>query len=152
MAADRTLRCRLVARGASRPQTHLGSLPPVDLHEAFGLAEPAGATPSSLLLATLGTCLVDRIRANAAIGNIAVANVMLEIEADLAVSPLWSGAGQAPGPTGFEVIQVKIHMDADAPDAALQALIRHAMLWSPVANTLHAPIHLDVALIPKVVS
>ena len=31
-------------------------------------------------------------------------------------------------------------------------MIKHAMIWSPVANTLHAPIHLDVSLVPKVVS
>ena len=43
-------------------------------------------------------------------------------------------------------------MDADAPEAALQTLVQHAMIWSPVANTLHAPIHLDMTLVPGVVS
>ena len=117
------------------------------------MADPAGGTRmSTLLMATLGSCLLERIRANAAIGNIDIANLMLEIEADLAVSPLWGNAGQEPSPVGFEAIQVRVHMDADAPAAALQALIKHAMIWSPVANTLHAPIHLDVSLVPKVVS
>ena len=147
---ERTLRCRVIASGKARPQTHLGPLPPVDLHETLGLE--AEASSSSLLLATLGTCLVDRIRANAAIGNISIVNLILEIEADLAVSPLWGGAGQTPAPAGFEAIQVKVHLDANAPDAALESLVKHAMLWSPVANTLHAPIHLDVTLIPKVTS
>jgi hypothetical protein len=141
-----------MASGPSRPRTHFGILPPVDLQTSLGVTEPAAATPSSLLLATLGACLVERIRANAAIGNIAVTNLVLEIAADLAVSPLWSGTGHAPEPAGFEAIQVRVHMEADAPDAALQALVRHATLWSPVANTLHAPIHLDVALVPKVLS
>ena len=95
---------------------------------------------------------MDRIRANAAIGNIAVTDLVVEIESDLAASPLWGGADHAPEPVGFETIQVRVHLDADAPDDALNALVKHAMLWSPVANTLHAPIHLDVALIPKVVS
>ena len=148
---DRTLRCRVAATGTAKPETRFGYAPPVDIHEALGLAEPAGATPSSLLLATLGTCLVERIRANAAIGNIALTNLVLEIQAELAVSPLWAAA-DAPGPAGIELIQVRIHMDADAPDDALHALVRHAMLWSPVANTLHAPIHLDVALVPRSVS
>ena len=39
-----------------------------------------------------------------------------------------------------------VHLDADAPHDALSALIRHVTLWSPVANTLHNPVHLDVAL------
>jgi uncharacterized OsmC-like protein len=152
ISADRTLRCRVIANGKARAQTRLGVSSPVDLHEALGLEEASEASPSSLLLATLGTCLVDRIRANAAIGNIAIANLILEVEADLAVSPLWGGAGQTPAPAGFEVIQVNVHIDADAPDAALEALVKHAMLWSPVANTLHAPIHLDVTFVPKVTS
>jgi hypothetical protein len=28
----------------------------------------------------------------------------------------------------------------------LRALVAHAVLWSPVANTLHGPVHLDVAM------
>ena len=30
----------------------------------------------------------------------------------------------------------------------LAAALRHATLWSPVANTLHNPVHLDVILAP----
>ena len=150
---DRTVRCRLVANGTSRLQTHLGDLPPIDMHGALGMGESAGGSKTStLLLATLGSCLAERIRANATIGNIDVTNLTLEIEAELAVSPFWGNAGQDPNPIGFEVIEVRVHMDADAPEAALQALIQHAMIWSPVANTLHAPIHLDVSLVPKAVS
>ena len=150
---DRTLRVRLVTAGASRPQTHLGKLPPVDLYEALGFAEPAGgAKTSALLLAALGSCLLERIRANAALGSIEVASLVLEVEADLAVSPLWGDAGQEPNPVGFEAIQVRVHMEADAPEPALQALVKHAMIWSPVANTLHAPIHLNVSLVAKVAS
>ena len=104
------------------------------------------AAPSELLLATLGACLVERIRANAALGNIVLLNLVLEIEAPLVVSPLWGEAPHEPKPVGFETIQVRVHIEANAPDAALRALINHAALWSPVANTLHAPIHLDVAL------
>ena len=142
---DRTLRCRLVAVGAARPPTHHGDSPPLDKHRVRGMVAPAGGTKTT-------PHRLERIRANAAIGNIEVANLALEIEADLAVSPLWGNAGQKPNPVGFEAIQVRVHMDANAPEAALQALIKHAMIWSPVANTLYAPIHLDVALVPKVVS
>ena len=123
------------------------------LHAALGMAEPAGsASISTLLLATLGGCLVERIRANAAIGGIAIGHLELKIEAEMSASPLWRGAGRAPDPVGFEAIQVRVHLDADAPEDALHALVRHAMLWSPVANTLHAPIHLDVAFVPKLAS
>ena len=150
---SRKLHCRIVAEGASRPRTHLGDLPPVDLHGALGMADPAGsASISTVLLATLGGCLVERIRANAAVGGITIRHLELSVEADMAASPIWQSAGREPGPVGFESVQVKVHLDADAPEDALHALVKHAILWSPVANTLHAPIHLDVAFVPKVVS
>ncbi len=140
-----------MAPAGAKPLVHFRKLMPVQLHEILGMAElePA-AVSSELLLATLGNCLVERIRANAAIGSIPIANLVLEIEADLPVSPLWGSAGPEPEPVGFEAIQIRVHLDAAAPEAALRALISHALLWSPVANTLHGPVHLDVALAPAV--
>lgn len=59
---------------------------------------------------------------------------------------MWDARGQAPRAMGFEVIRVAVRMEADASPEALRALIAHAVLWSPVANTLYGPVHLDVAL------
>jgi hypothetical protein len=39
-----------------------------------------------------------------------------------------------------------VDLQADAPRAALRALVSHAVLSSPVANTIHDPVHLDVTL------
>jgi hypothetical protein len=39
-----------------------------------------------------------------------------------------------------------VHIRADATLDALRAIVAHAVLWSPVASTLHDPVHLDVAL------
>ncbi len=144
------LRCRLVAAGSARPQIHLGDLEPVEMHEALGISEPStGKTHTTILLATLGGCLVDRIRANAAIGNIALASLVVEIESDPGQGPVWGSGARPPGPVGLETIHVRVHADSDATDEAMRALISHAALWSPVANTLHAPIHVDVALVPR---
>ncbi len=150
---DRKLTCRVSAEGAAQPQVHLRRLGPMHLHAAFGTAgiKPE-ASPSELLLATLGHCLADRIRANAVLGNIAVEGLVLEIEADLAVSPLWGGTGHEPAPAGFEAIKVKVHLLAAAPHDALKAMVSHAGMWSPVANTLHTPVDLDVTLMPSVPS
>jgi hypothetical protein len=59
---------------------------------------------------------------------------------------LWPPLGQEPRPVGFEAIRVEVRMEAAASPEALRALIAHAVLWSPVANTLHGPVHLDVSL------
>ncbi len=100
--SPRTLHCRLVAEGTSRPRTHLGDLPPVDMHGALGMAEPAGsASISTVLLATLGGCLVERIRANAAIGGVTIRHLELKIEADMRGQPALGSAGHEPGPVGL---------------------------------------------------
>lgn len=70
----------------------------------------------------------------------------VDVEADMAASLMWDVRGQGPGAMGFETIRVAVRMEADASPEALRALIAHAVLWSPVANTLHGPVSLDVAL------
>jgi organic hydroperoxide reductase OsmC/OhrA len=151
MAIERTLRCRTVASHATRVSAKIRSLPDMQIEQELGLdgLEPE-ATPSELLLATLSACLAKRIHANATIGNIAIATLILDVEADLAVSPIWTGPGREPAPVGFEVVRVKVHLNASAPPEALRALLSHAVLWSPVANSMHSPVHLDVTLVPQV--
>ena len=50
------------------------------------------------------------------------------------------------GRSALSSIRVTVHFEADAPAEALRALIAHALMWSPVANTLHGPVHLDMTL------
>ena len=68
------------------------------------------------------------------------------MEADVAASPTWDPRVQLPGPVGFEAIPIVVHMQADAPPDTLHALIARALVWSPLANTLHDPVHLDMTL------
>lgn len=141
------LRCRTVAAGGFKQLNYVRGLAPLPVEERFGPPDEVPATtPSETLLAALGSCLGTHIHANAAAGGITVHRLELEVEADLAASPLWDPPGREPGPVGFEAIRVAVRMEAAASPEALRALIAHAVLWSPVANTLHGPVHLDVAL------
>ena len=145
--ARRKLRCRTVASGGFKQLNYVRGLPPLPVEERFGPPGDAPVTtPSETLLAALGSCLSAHIHANAAAGSIVVHSLELEVEADVATSPLWDRSGRAPGPVGFEAIRVAVRLEAEAPAEALRALVAHAVLWSPVANTLHGPVHLDVAL------
>jgi uncharacterized OsmC-like protein len=142
-----TLRCRTVAGGGFQQLNYVRGLAPLLVAERFGPAADAPiATPSETLLAALGSCLSTRIHANAASGSIAVHSLELTIEADVVTGPMWAPLGQEPRPVGFEAIRVEVRMEAAASSEALRALIAHAVLWSPVANTLHGPVHLDVSL------
>ena len=144
----RTLRCRTVADGGFKHHNHIRDLAPLLVEERFGTLENADvASPSETLLAALGSCLSARIHANAAAGSILVTRLELIVEVDVGASPLWERTGGEPTPIGFEAIRVVVHMDADASAEALRALVAHAVLWSPIANTLHDPVHLDVTVV-----
>lgn len=142
-----TLRCRTVAEGGFSHRNYVRDLPPLLLEERFGPPEEAPVpTPQETLLAALGSCLCARIHANAASGSIAVHSLALDVEADAATSPMWDAPGLPPRAIGFEAIRVAVHIRANASPEALRALVAHAVIWSPIANTLHDPVHLDVAL------
>ena len=144
----RTLRCRTIAESGSRHHNHIRGLPPITVEERFGSLHDAElATPPEALLAALGSCLSARIHANAAVGSIRVTRLELHVEVDVGASPLWEPGSAGPRAVGFEAIRVAVHMDADASPEAIRALVAHAVLWSPVANTLHDPVHLDVAVV-----
>ncbi len=141
------LRCRTVASGGFKQLNYVRDLPPLLLEERFGPPEEAPvATPSETMLAALGSCLCARIHANAAAGGIVVASLALDVEADALISPMWDVPSPNPRSIGFDAIRVMVHIQADASPEALQTLVAHAVMWSPVANTLHDPVHLDVTL------
>ena len=147
--AVRTLRCRTVAQGRFSQLNYIRDLPPQPVAEQEAdalLAETGAPNASEALLAALGSCLAVGIHANAVAQGIPIRSLNLDLEADINTTAVWGAGDLQPKTIGFEAIRVAVHMDADASRESLAALIRHATLWSPVANTLHNPVHLDVAL------
>lgn len=147
LPARQTLRCRTVATGGFKQLNYVRNLRPLPVEQRFG---PPGdsevATPSETLLAALGSCISAHIHADAAAGGVAIHSLELRLEADVTASPMWDLRGPMPGPIGFETIRIFVQMQADAPPEALRALIAHALAWSPVANTLHDPVQLELTL------
>ena len=144
-----TLRCRTVATGHFHQLNYIRSLPPQPVveDEPEGLlAEDIAPNASEALLAAFGSCLAVGIHANAIARRIPIRRLELELEADLNTTAVWGTGDIDPKPIGFEAVRVSVRLDADASREALDALIKHATLWSPVANTLHNPVHLDVVL------
>jgi uncharacterized OsmC-like protein len=103
--------------------------------------------PSETLLAALGACLSAGIQANAVAQAIPIRHLAIDLEADTSLAAHWGTGESDPGSIGFEAVAIQVHIDADAPREVLKALLDHALLWSPVANTLHNPIHLDLVLV-----
>ena len=150
----RTLQCRTVAMGRLRQRHHIRDLEPVGGGAGLGQpATPLGADdephPSEMLLAALGACLTASIQANAVARGIPIRKLEVHTRGDMDLSALWGTGPRRPRPLGFTSIAVEVHVDVDAPRDILKALVDYAVLWSPVANTLHDPVHLDIALVTE---
>ncbi len=148
-SAMRTLRCRTVAQGRFSQLNYIRDLPPQPVTEeepAELLAEATAPNASEALLAALGSCLAIGIHAHAVAQGLAVHSLQLELAADISTTAAWAAGDLHAKVIGFEAISVLVHIEADASRATLDALVKHAALWSPVANTLHNPVHLAVTL------
>ena len=141
----RTLRCRTVAHGHLQQRHHIRDLPvraTVAGSEALSTHDDE-ANALEMLLSAFGACLAAGIHANAIARHIGIRSLSLDLSANVDHSAHW-GTGGGARPLGFEAIEVVVSIEADAPDDALDALVKHATLWSPVANTLYNPVHLKV--------
>jgi uncharacterized OsmC-like protein len=135
--------------GRFQQLNYIRDLPPGPITDAEPedlLGESVAPSPSETLLAAFGSCLAVGIHANALVRRIAIRRLELRLEADLNTTAAWGGSDIDPKPIGFEAVRVSVEMDSDASHEALEALVKHATLWSPVANTLYNPVHLDVIL------
>jgi uncharacterized OsmC-like protein len=111
-------------------------------------SEAIAPNASEALLAAFGSCFAVGIHANAVVQGIPIRSLELDLEADINTTSVWGAGDLTPKAIGFETIRVRVHLEADASRETLDKLIHHALLWSPVANTLHNPVHLDVTLAP----
>ena len=86
------------------------------------------------------------IHANAVARGITVFRLEIELEGDLNITGVWGTGDLSDKPVGFTDVRAKVVFEADRPRAELEALIAHARVWSPVANTFTRPVNLDVSL------
>ncbi len=146
-AGVRTLRCRTVAHGQLHQRHHIRDLPVRATVAGSDVLSGHDDEASALemLLSAFGACLAAGIHANAIARHIEITSLTLDLSADVDRSVHW-GTGAGAKPIGFEAVEVVVTIEADAPANALDALVKHATLWSPVANTLYNPVHLKVSL------
>lgn len=143
--AVKTLKCRTVAEGRFRHLNMIRTLPAHVIDEPPALlGDDTAPNPSEAALAALGSCLAVGIHANAVARGITVRKLEIELEADINITAVWGTGDTSPKPVGFEAVRARVHLDADAPKEDLDALIAHAAVWSPVANTFTKPVALDV--------
>ena len=143
--AVKTLKCRTIAEGRFRHLNMIRDLPPYIVGRTPGLlGDDTAPNPSEASLAALGSCLAVGIHANAVNQGIVIKSLELELEADINITAVWGTGDTSPKPVGFDAVRVKVHLDADAPQTEVDALVAHARTWSPVANTFSKPVPVNV--------
>jgi uncharacterized OsmC-like protein len=144
--AVRTLKVKTVLESKFRHLNYIRNLAPHVIDEPPGLlGDDTAPNPSEAVLAALGSCLSVGIHANAVYRNVRLTKVEFELEGDINITAVW-GTGDTSDDkiVGFTAVRAKVHLEGDAPRAELDALIRHADRWSPVANTLRLPVNVSV--------
>ncbi|WP_297299811.1 OsmC family protein [uncultured Methylovirgula sp.] len=146
-AAIKTLKCKTVAEGRFRHLNFVRNLPAYVVDEPPGLlGDDTAPNPSEASLAALGSCLAVGIHANAVARGINVFTLEIELEGDLNITAVWGTGDVSEKPVGFTDVRAKVTFEADRPRTELEALVAHARLWSPVANTFSRPVNLEVSL------
>ena len=141
----RTLRCRTVADGGLRQDNYIRDLPIQRVSEDLS-GESVAPNGLEALLAAFGSCLAAGIHANALARHLPIRRLEVQLEADMFTTAHWGTSDAHPNPIGFQAIRASVSIDADVSRSELNALIKHALLWSPVGNTLFNPVDLDVTL------
>jgi thiosulfate/3-mercaptopyruvate sulfurtransferase len=145
--AVRTVKCRTVLEGKFRHLNYIRSLPAHIVDEPPGLlGDDTAPNPTEALLAALGSCLSVGIHANAVARGITLYKLELELEGDINITSVWGVGDLSPKQLGLTAVRAKVRVEGDANRAALDELVAHANVWSPVANTVRNPVQLSVSL------
>lgn len=131
--------------GGFRSEARIREFAPIPSDEPEGLGgHDSAPNPVEQLLASLGNCLAVGYAANATTAGIEIRDLRIELEGDL---NLQTFLGLASGNAGYEGIRVKVHLDTDGSEAAVQKLHDKVTGTSPVGHTLSRPVPVSVELV-----
>ena len=141
-----TLKARTVCEGKFRNLTYVRDLEAHVIDEPpHLLGDDTAPNPSEASLAALGACLSVGIHANAVARGINLTRLELHLEGDINVTAVWGVGDVDPAKhLGFSDIRVRVEAEGDATPEALDELVAHANVWSPVANTMRNPVNVEV--------
>ncbi|MBT3358590.1 MAG: OsmC family protein [Rhodospirillales bacterium] len=141
-----TLKARTVCEGRFRNLTFVRNLTAHVVDEPPTLlGDDTAPNPSEATLAALGSCLSVGIHANATQRGVTLSTIELELEGDLNVTAVWGVGDLSEKTLGFTDIRVKAHIEGDADQSELDAIVANAVKWSPVGATMTNPVNLEVS-------
>jgi uncharacterized OsmC-like protein len=96
-----------------------------------------------MLLGAVGQCLIVGLAGSAAARGMRIERLAVEVEGSVNLTAAY---GVQEGNPGFDRIDVRVHLDADADRAELEELLDHALRLAPIPNTVSRPVQVDTRL------
>lgn len=144
-----TNKVHTVMEGQYRSLSYVGQHAPVVVDEPPHLfGQDTAPAPGEIVLAALGGCLAVGITAVATARGVPLSKLELWLEGDIGNPAAWgaNGAEMQPPQMGFQAIRVKVNVEGDASREDLDAIVKHANFYSPVANSMRNPIPFEIGL------
>ncbi|AZR80874.1 OsmC family protein [Thiomicrospira sp. S5] len=146
----KTLKSKTVLEGQFKNLNYIRDLDPVVVDEPpVLLGEDTAPNPSEMALLSLGSCLSVGVQANATARGISLTKLEIELEGDINITAVW-GTGDVDPNKKLGVTEVRAMFTIESPEASkedLEALVAHAIKWSPVANTYMNAVDLSGKLV-----
>lgn len=144
-----TNKVHTVMEGQYRSFSYVSDHHPVVVDEPVHLfGQNTAPAPGEIVLSALGGCLAVGITAVATLRQVKLFKLELFLEGDIGNPAAWGagGAEMLPPQMGFQAVRVKVNIEGDADRAQLDDIVKHANMYSPVANSIRNPIAFDIAL------
>lgn len=137
-----------VTEGQYRTLTYVGDHTVVVDEPLHLFGQNTAPAPGEIVLAALGGCLAVGITAVATWKNVKLSKLELKLEGDIGNTAAWGagGADRMPEDMGFKEIRVFVDVQGDATREELDAIVKHANHFSPVANTMRNPVAFSIKL------
>lgn len=103
----------------------------------------AAMAASEALLGAIGGCIATGFAANAALREVEVRELEIEVEGEIDLPTFF---GLRDGDAGYDDVRVRILVDCDAEGELLEEIARRAVDLSPVVSTIRRPVDVHVDL------
>ena len=131
--------------GLGDEQNHVSSFSFDADHPLVFASEDRGATPAEILLVGLGSCLTAGVAAVAQNRDIQLRSVKATVEGDMDVLGILGGDPEVRN--GFSDIRVTYHIDADATQQEVEALVAQSQKRSAVFDAITNPTNISVEVV-----
>ena len=131
--------------GLGDEQTHVRKFSFDADHPLVFASEDHGATPAEILLVGLGSCLTAGVAAVAQNREIQLKSVSATVEGDMDILGILGADPEVRN--GFTDIRVTYHIDADATQQEIEALVAQSQKRSAVFDAITNPTNISVKVV-----